>query len=606
MLSLRPYRLVSVAVLLVAPYFLAAQAADPRDQIIKLFQAAQEAEQVQDFSKSVAAYRDIAKIDPRIAEVWSNMGMALFHLGANQDAIFAFQKASALKPALLAPHVFAGLAYLNLDEPQRAIAPLKTALALSPNQQEATLALGDAYAQTFQFEASIRLLQKALQRDPDSESVGSNLAVSYLDWAKEIGRGLMRSPSLYGRLLSDRVHATKDPETAEGAFRDTVAFAPGSAEAHLAYARFLMEIRPTAEKLGASEEQITEARRIAPDNLEVAAAVVRLAIAQNDIPRASTLLWTLMQEDPAYMLANLDALADGLPAEDALKIKEKAASMAAQSSGSSDSYSSRLGRLERIKSSRPLSATEDAEYASAAWHLHRYDEALSDLMNRHRTDPVGQYWLFRTCEALGRDVLERTVNAHPDSVRSHLLLADFAIQQDNLKAARSEYEAALSLRPHDPEIILLNVRLLETAKESRQALQEAMRGAADFPLNAGLNFEAGELMLRSDGDAEAAAKYLERALQTDSRLVRARTDLADAYAQLKRFDDAIREVHQIISTDDDGALHYRLARWYRQTGQADEAAKALELCKRKKEQRLEKERSFTAGRSAETNYGQVQ
>jgi len=606
MLSLRPYRLVTVAVLLVAPYLPAARAGDARDQIIKLFQAAQEAEQVQDFSKSVAAYRDIAKIDPGIAEVWSNMGMALFHLGANQDAISAFQKALALKPALLAPHVFEGLAYLNLDEPQRAIAPLKAALALSPSQPEATLALGEAYARTFQFEASIRLLQKALQRDPGSESVGSNLAVSYLDWAKDIGTALMRSPSLYGRLLSDRVHATKDPETAEGAFRDTVAFAPGSAEAHLAYARFLMEIRPTAEKLRASEEQIAEARRITPHDLDVAAAEVRLAIAQNDIPRASTLLWTLMQEDPPYMLANLDALADGLPAEDALQIKEKAASMAAHSSGSLDGYSSRLARLERTKSGRLLSAIEDAEYTSAAWHLHRYDEALSDLMNRHRTDPVGQYWLFRTCEALGRDVLEQTVNAHPDSVRSHLLLADFAIQRDNLKSARSEYEAALSLRPHDPEIILFNVRLLETAKESRHALQEAMRGAADFPLHAGLNFEAGELMLRSNGDPEAAATYLERALQADPRLIRARTDLADAYAQLERFDDAIRELNRIIGTDDDGALHYRLARWYRQTGHAEEAAKALELCRRMKEQRLEKERRFSAGRSAEKYYDQVQ
>lgn len=606
MLSLRPYRLVTVAVLLVAPYLPVAQAGDARDQIIKLFQAAQEAEQVQDFSKSVAAYRDIAKIDPGIAEVWSNMGMALFHLGANRDAISAFQKASALKPALLAPHVFEGLAYLNLDEPQRAVASLKAALALSPSQPEATLALGDAYARTFQFEASIRLLQKALQRDPGSESVGSNLAVSYLDWAKDIGTALTRSPSLYGRLLSDRVHATKDPETAEGAFRDTVAFAPGSAEAHLAYARFLMEIRPTADKLRASEEQIAEARRITPHDLDVAAAEVRLAIAQNDIPKASTLLWTMMQEDPAYMLANLDALADGLPAEDALQIKEEAASMAPHSSGSSDGYSSRLARLERTKSGRLLSAIEDAEYTSAAWHLHRYDQALSDLMNRHRKDPVGQYWLFRTCEALGRDVLEQTVNAHPDSVRSHLLLADFAIQQDNLKSARSEYAAALSLRPHDPEIILFNVRLLETAKESRQALQEAMRGAADFPLDAGLNFEAGELLLRSNGDAEAAATYLERALQSDSRLIRARTDLADAYAQLQRFDDAIRELNQIIGTDDDGALHYRLARWYRQTGHAEEAVKALELCRRMKEQRLEKERRFSAGRSAENNYDQVQ
>jgi tetratricopeptide (TPR) repeat protein len=571
-----------------------------------LFQAAQEAEQVPDFSKSVAAYRDIVKLDPKIAEVWSNMGMALFHLGANQDAIFAFQKASALKPALLAPLVFEGLAYLNLDAPQEAVAPLKAALALSPNQSEATLALSDAYAQTHQFEASIHILQKALKRDPDSESVSSNLAVSYLEWAKDIGIALRRSPSLYGRILSDRVHSANGAGSAEEGFRDTVAFAPGSLEAHLAFARFLMEIQPSAEKLRASEEQIEAARTISPDDLDVAATEIRLAVAQKDIPRSLGLLRTLMQEDPPYTLANLDPLAEGLPAEDTVKIREQTASMAAKSSGSPNSYSSRFAALELIKSRRPLTATEDVEYASAAWHLHRYDEALLELVDRHRTDAMSQYWLFRTCEALGRDVLGQTVNAHPDSVRSHLLLADFAIQQNNLKSAQSEYEAALSLRPHDPEIILLNVRLLETARENQRALQEAMRGAADFPLNAGLNFEAGELMLRSSGDAEAAAQYLKRALQTDSRLVRARTDLADAYARLQKFDDAIGEINQIISTDDDGALHYRLARWYRQTGHAEEAAKALEICMKMKEQRIEKERNLSTGRSGETNHDRMQ
>jgi len=341
MLSLGPYRVATVAVLLLAPSLLAAQAADPRDQIIKLFQTAQDAEQVQDLSKSVAAYREIIMIDPGIAEVWSNMGLALFHLGANQDAISAFRKASTLKPALLAPHLFEGLAYLNLDEPRKAVAPLKQALLLSPSQPEATLALGDAYARTLQFDASIRLLQTAVQQDPDSESVRSNLAASYLDWARDIGSALMRSPTLYGRLLSDRVRAAKDPESADTAFRETIAFAPNSVEAHLAFARFLMEVHPTAEKLQASEEQIVEARKIAPHDLDVATAEVRLAIAQNDIPGALTLLRRMMQQDPAYVLANLEALADGMPAEDARTIKEQAASIAAKPGGTSDTYSSR-------------------------------------------------------------------------------------------------------------------------------------------------------------------------------------------------------------------------------------------------------------------------
>jgi tetratricopeptide (TPR) repeat protein len=141
------------------------------------------------------------------------------------------------------------------------------------------------------------------------------------------------------------------------------------------------------------------------------------------------------------------------------------------------------------------------------------------------------------------------------------------------------------------------VQLLETMNEKEGALQEAMIGAADYPSDAGLNFEAGELMLRLRGDTKTAAKYLERALRTDSRLVRARTDLGDAYAELERFEDAIRQVNQILNTDEDGALHYRLARWYRETGHAQEAAEALRISKRTKEQRIEKERNGSTGRS---------
>jgi tetratricopeptide (TPR) repeat protein len=577
----------AVSTLIAFPFLARGQSADSRTRVVELFQ---QAAQTNDQSKAADIYRAIIAIDPTIAEVWSNLGMALYQQDRYQESTTAFERAATLKPALLAPHLFAGLAYQKMGEATKALGPLKTALALQPNQPEATVALSDAYAQTGQFEASVGLLKKAMKQDPDSESLGSSLAVSYLEWAKDVGIVLRRSPTLYGRILSDRVHAADDATSADAAFRATLASAPDSVEAHLAYARFLMENLPTVENLRSSEELIAAARKISPNDLDVATAEVHLAMVQKDIPRASALLKTMMEEDPAYILANLDTLADGLPAEDALKIKNQAASITAKSSGNPDSYSSRFAVLERFKSKRLLSAAEDAEYASAAWHLHRYDEALSELAKRHQVNAADQYWLFRTCEALGRETLEHTVNMHPDSVRTHLLLADFAIQQGNFKVAQSEYEAALALSPDDPEITLLHVHLLESMSEYEQARQEAMHGAADFPQDVNLNFEAGELTLRLRNDPGAAAKYLEQALQVDSRFVRARTDLADAYAQLGRLDDAIREVIPMLNTDDDGALHYRLARWYRQTGHAEEAAKALEISKRIKEQRIEKER----------------
>jgi len=588
--------------LVAVSYLAAAQTQETQKRIVSLFQQAQQAEQAEDMSSAAASYRKIVSLDPYIAEVWSNLGMALYRQDQFKESVVAFDRAAALKPALLAPQVYGGMAHLKLGEAEKALRPLKSALAIEPYQSEATLALSEAYAKTLQFEAAVHLLRKALERDPDSESLGSNLAVTYLDWARDVGSTLRRSPGVYGRLLTATIHAATGAVSTEEDLRAIVALSPSSVEARLALARFLIENQPTPEKLRESDEQIEAARKISPEDIEVSSDEVRLAVARDDLSRALGLLQKLAQEDPGFTLANLETLASGLPAESVLKVKHQAVNMVASSTGSPDSYSSKFAALERIKSKRLLTVIEDAEYASAAWHLHRYDEALSELVSRHRTDDRSLYWIFRACKARGREFLEQTVNAHPDSVPSHLLLADFAVQREDYKKAKAEYQTALALRPNDTGIMLMNVRMLETARETNQAQDEATRDATEFPLDARLNFEAGELTLRTSGDAETAVKYLERALQADPGMVRARVDLADAYAQLERPADAIREVEPIAGTDDDGALHYRLARWYRQTGRGDEAAKALESSKRIKEQKIKKETISSIERSGQTNH----
>jgi len=590
-----------LSTLIAVPLLAAVQPEETQTRIVALFQQAQQAEQQNNLSGAAGLYRRIVSLDPNIAEIWSNLGMALYRQDQFQESEIAFNRAATLKPALLAPQVFGGMAYLKLGEGEKALGPLKSALAIDPNQPEATLALGEAYAKTRQFESAVQLLRKALERDPDSESLGSNLAVTYLDWAKDVGSALRRSPSVYGRLLTATIHASTGAASAEHDFREAVDSAPNSTEARLTLARFLMDNHPTPETLKASEEQIAAAKRISPDDPDVTAAAVRLAVTQNELSRAESLLQALASEDAAFTLANLDALAPGIPGDSVLEIKHTASSVAAQPSASPNSYSTKFGTLGRVRSKRPLTAAEDAEFVSAAWHLHRYEEALAELAHWHRTDPASLYWVFRTCKSLGREVLERTVSEHPDSVPSHLLLADFAIQREDYKEAKAEYQTALAIRPQDPEIMLMYVRMLETAREGQQAQEEATRDATEFPLHAGLNFEAGELMLRSADNAEAAVKYLERVLEIDSGMVRARVDLADAYAELHRVDDAISQVERVAGTDDDGTLHYRLARWYRQTGRGQEAAKALESCKRIKEQKLKRETISSIERSGQIN-----
>src|SRR6266567_7534521 len=297
------FTILFLSTLVAVPYLAAAQTQTTESRIVALFQQAQQAEQAEDLSSATTSYRKIVSLDPNIAEVWSNLGMALYRQDQFKESVVAFDRAATLKPALLAPHVFGGIAHLKLGEAEKALGPLKSALAIEPNQPEATLALSEAYAKTRQFDAAVSLLRKALERDPDSESLGSNLAVTYLDWAKDVGSALRRSPSVYGRLLTATIHAATGAASAEHDFREAVDSAPNSTEARLTLARFLMDNHPTPETLKASEEQIAAAKRISPDDPDVTAAAVRLAVTQNELSRAESLLQALASEDAAFTLA---------------------------------------------------------------------------------------------------------------------------------------------------------------------------------------------------------------------------------------------------------------------------------------------------------------
>jgi len=558
-----------------ASSLIAQQQPGSQQRVVELFQQAQQAGQVNDDAKAAVLYHKILAIDPNIAEVWSNLGMALYHLRDNGGALTAFEKAQTLKPALLAPHLFEGKVLLDLGDAQKALVPLKAALLLSPNETETMLALGDAYASTHQYASAVSMLRKAAKQTPDSEDIGCRLAVTYLEWAATTGIKMRASGSPYGRLVTDEKLVTEHPELAEEAFRKTLDANPNLLEARLGFAYFLMSDRLSPKSLEASADLIDEASRSLPRNPDVIAASARLGVARGDFSRASERLNELIKIDPAFALANLDTLTAGLPLQMVQSISGQLNQVSSDLAAASESYSSQMSALQHVRSRRQLTSTEAAEFASAAWHLHRYDEAMSELsLQIHLTD-AGEYWLLHTCAELGRQVLTATVDAHPQSVRSHLLLADLALQQDKNATARTEYETAIALRPDDPEIRLLYLRVLESAGDKDQAIEEAKRDASKFPENAGLSCEAGDLLLHLNSDPSGALPYLKHSIELDPKPEKPHIDLVDAYAELDQLDDAIREIGPVLGMDEDGTKHYRLAQWYRRSGRPAEAEKAL-------------------------------
>jgi tetratricopeptide (TPR) repeat protein len=128
-------------------------AQEVRIRITSLFHQARGAEQGHDFTEALRLYDLILKLDPGLAEVWTNKGLVLHQLARHHEVLAAFQTSVRLKPRLLTPQLFSGIEYLKLGEPQKALKPLQVALTLEPHHPQATYELGNTYARLEQFES---------------------------------------------------------------------------------------------------------------------------------------------------------------------------------------------------------------------------------------------------------------------------------------------------------------------------------------------------------------------------------------------------------------------------------------------------------------------
>jgi tetratricopeptide (TPR) repeat protein len=95
------------------------------------------------------------------------------------------------------------------------------------------------------------------------------------------------------------------------------------------------------------------------------------------------------------------------------------------------------------------------------------------------------------------------------------------------------------------------------------------------PAAADWNFMMGESLWRTQ-QAEKALPYLERALNSNPKMLPAHAALGLALVSLGRNSEAIPHLESAVSLDDDGSLHYSLARAYQATGDKERARASME------------------------------
>jgi len=202
----------------------------------------------------------------------------------------------------------------------------------------------------------------------------------------------------------------------------------------------------------------------------------------------------------------------------------------------------------------------------------RYQQVVA-AASLQKTAP-SYYWQSQACNELARQAFAR-LEQLPLSLELHQLLAETHRSQGRHLESAREWKAALALSPgrRALEKELAASLFLSRDYPAAQPLLEKL--LAREPNSPELNHMLGDTLL-SQQQPEKALTYLQRAVQSEPARLNAQASLARAYLQTGAAERAIPHLMTALSSDEDGSLHFQLARAYQATGRENLAKDALE------------------------------
>ncbi|BAY17317.1 TPR repeat-containing protein [Anabaenopsis circularis NIES-21] len=150
------------------------------NQVDALYLSGTLAHQLGDTEKAIAFYRQTLVINPALASVHSNLGIALKQQGLLTEAIQHYQEAIALQPNSAQFHYNLGLAFQQLGNLEAAKDSYHQATILQPSYALAYNNLGLVLLHLGEIEAAISCYETAIQLQPDFPEAHRNLAEALL------------------------------------------------------------------------------------------------------------------------------------------------------------------------------------------------------------------------------------------------------------------------------------------------------------------------------------------------------------------------------------------------------------------------------------------
>ena len=430
-----------------------------------------------------------------------------------------------------------GMAQHMAGDEASAIPTLEAALKLQPGLQPALIMLGDAYLKSGQPAKALPVLRKAAALDPGQ---------------LDVQRMLVQAASSLNRHEEAATHLRKLLEVEKA---EPILWSMAGRE----YEALAQEALENLENRG-------------PNSAFLAALVADSRVRGQQNRAAFFFYRQALERDPRFRGAHTAIAgiyrATGHP--DWAAIEERAEAS--------------LG---------PLDCT--AEKLACDFAAKRYLPLITSA--RLNKTAAGAYWQARAWNALAIEAFSR-LEQLPESAPKLELQAEMLRDRKQYAESVKAWRAAQALAPGDATIEHELVMTLCMAQDFAAAQPMLDRLLRQEPGSAALNFLQGDVF-QNQQLPEKALPYLQKAVAADPRLLQAKASLARAYLQLGQADNAALYLKEVLPADDDGTLHFELARAYRAAGKAELAKEAMdryrELKRRSDEAQADLERQAEIG-----------
>lgn len=549
-----------------------------------LLAEAREAQARNDFRGAAASYRQAVAIRSDIAELRSNLGLMQHQSGDYPQAAESFRAALHLNQALFVPNLFLGLDLLQLNRPREAAPYLLAAEKLKPDDPQPALALGRTFHALWEPDKSERWYRRALVLVPRNGEAWYGLGLAHFGLAEAAGAKLTSSfrESVYVAELTASARAEEGSLTAAiQAYKAELAWKATPPQcSHTSYGFVLISHGDPAEA-----EQ--EFRRDLESCPAARVGMARLLFESGAQEKAMDMLTDFANSDRDGFDSSLPRFWEGL---DTQQLETRLAQLRQSAGNMAGVVAARL--REGARPSTPLEPEsavpesgnlEDLQrFASNAYfsgHFRTAALASDRLRQKYPNDPAGWYWAVRANQKLGVAALARAGEVEPASPKIHALLGDAYQRRRMFDEAREEYSKVLAASP-DSVAGLAGLAKADYADgRLEQARSSAQKALARSPADSEINLLMGEILVAQHQYAEAEP-HLERSLHARPDLLpHVHALLGQVCARTGRTKEAIKELTQGLASDEDGSVHYQLARLYQEAGDATAAAAAFEKSK---------------------------